>query len=119
MSTEDKGKVLPDTVRVLTLWALNFTTPKSDDVAERKGNFTLKTRWLSRDADGNTSEGGNKTLSVAETKKMMASTITLEDGTVLSGAQIAEAVGLSTDDNWRGDYDIVPEPIEEVEEEII
>ena len=114
MSTTEQGYTVPEKVRVLEFWALNFTNTKSTNIAERKGDFTLKTRWSLMDSEGNNSmpeppKPCSKILSVAETKLMMADSVTLADGTVLTGAQIAEGVSLSTDKDWAGEYDIIQE----------
>jgi len=119
MATTVEAVTLPAGFKVLEVMQFNFYNCKSTNVAERKGDFTLKFRSGVMDSDGGYREDTEPVLILSgdETKLMMSQDkeVTLTSGKKLTGAEVAECLGIVADRAWAGEYHI--EPVEEEEEE--
>jgi len=117
MATEITEEVLPAGIKALQVLQFNFPQWNNTDAAVRKGTFTLKMRSGILQNDGGSREDLNpiKLLSESQTKLLLEDTVTLASGKEITGAEIAEGLGIAIDKAWAGDYDVVDEEPEEPE----
>ena len=103
---EAKTVVIPETVNVLKQLIFNFTKFKSLVKEERKGVFSIRAFSTTMAEDGSYSDYTQHCteLTEQETPALLADSVTLEDGTVITGAMYAEATGKFIDKVWSKTY---------------
>ena len=114
MATPEPQKTLPAGDKALENLMFNFTECRNPDPLIRKSTFQLKLRNGIIQDDGGYREPvpmidgeATKILSVSETATLIQDSVTLASGKELTGAEVAEAVGIFADRSWAGDYDTV------------
>jgi hypothetical protein len=119
MSTEVTESTLDGGTEVVKVMSFIFTDVTNTDVAKRKSKFRLKlingimsSKGVYREAIPNVDKSPVLVLEEENTQIMMQDEITVSSGKTLTGADVAECLGIVYDRAKKGDYTVEEEEIE-------